>query len=658
MKFHALKISIAAVLTVLFVVLYQFGLPKMSGDVEALFPRQSTALDDLYLIESQFGKNLVDVIILPIPNPITEDAREEIIQLEERLQNLTEIHSILSPLKAFQSIPIPVRLVSDDKAWARFILEIPADLTDTDRRNLNSEIDKIRPKGSFRSGSFYASEVATSSLEKENQVRAPACIIAILVLLLIWTRSLTLSLKILFPPILTVAIVAAVLSFFDISLGAVAQLVPPLLLAVSTSYSSYIASRLLSSTGLENPLFGAGKSLVLATLTTVIGFVSLKWMDSKGVDDFSMIMTGGTILAAALSWVLVPLFIRPVIAKEFRYPKLTIAFTKLSVVTAISLLLLSSGIIFLNVDTVPLDFFPDNSVEKRELISAEKVFPGSHVLSLVLNLASPISKEQLPKIKGLAEQINSIQGVRYVFGAPEFYRLYQELKKRDLNDSTFMSEFGPSSIVTKDLLHTRLIIETDSEGRALIELADKIKLILAADNGWFERAFLSSREFVIANQSRVLTIGLLESVFSALIIVWLLMLYFMRDLKMSLIGLIPSILPVIGIFGALGFFTENLNLGAAIVAACALGMISDFSFHLLFFWKSSGNLKLEEAVSKSIIPFTLTGLTLLVGFSPTVFSPIAPVRSFGLLLGSSIALGIFLNLTLLPLLLRKFNSSV
>jgi predicted RND superfamily exporter protein len=253
-KTALLKLSVAVMLTLSILVLYRFGLPKTSGDVKALFPRQSAALNDLIYIENKFGRNQIDVIILPVTTPLSEDKREEIIHIEEQLQELSAIHSILSPLKAFQSIPVPVRLVSEDKAWARFILEIPSDLSDLERRILDNDIDRIVPKDGLRSGSFYASEVATSSLEKENQIRAPACTVAIFVLLLCWTRSLTQSLKIISPPLLTCTVVAAALSIFKISLGAVAQLVPPLLLAVSTSYSSYIASRLLNSSGQADPL--------------------------------------------------------------------------------------------------------------------------------------------------------------------------------------------------------------------------------------------------------------------------------------------------------------------------------------------------------------------------------------------------------------------
>jgi len=640
--------------------IFKFGLPKMSGRVQALYPRHSETLSNLNLTDKIFGDNLVDVILLPVEDPLSNDSREVLVELEEKLQELIELRSIISPLRAFQSMKLPVRLVSEDKRWVRFLLEIPANLPDAARITLHQEIERIRPENSIRSGSFYAGEVATSSLEAETRVRAPACLITIFILLLLWTRNPILAGKILLPTILTGVIVAGALSLFEFPLGAIAQLVPPLLLAVSTSYSSYIASRIIDSSDQVAPLAGAGKSLTLATTTTIIGFISLFWMDCQGVDDFAQVMTGGTVISSILTWVIIPRIISVPAktihsAARINIGRLSLFNSKLVIAISLVLLVLSTGLWWLRVDTVPLDFFPDGSLEKNSIVRAEKVFPGSHFLSLGMKFAAPLDSKHLEEITRLEDKIRKIPGVHHTFAAPAFFELSRDIKKRELDDATLTKEFGPPSISSSNGLYSRVMIETDYEGRLLMELAEKVREVMNERGAFISNTFLASRELVISETSNSLSRGLIESVLSALLIVWILTLSLLRNLKMSLVGLIPTILPVVGVFGALGLFFDSLNLGAAIVAACALGMISDFSFHLLFLWREFGPNGLDKAVKAALLPFLLTGITLVIGFSPTMFSPIGPVRSFGFLLGGSVALGIFLNLRLLPMLLKKLR---
>ena len=623
----------------------------MSGDIRALYPRASLSLTDLQFLEKTFGEHLIDVLLIPLPSPLTEEARMEILEIEDSLQQLENLKAYHSPLKAFNELNLPLRLLSTDKTWGRFILEIPANLSESEQRELNAAINALRPEQSVRTGSFFASQVATSTLERESQFRAPLCLLTIFALLLFWTRRLGEVVKIILPPVFTVLVIAAALSALDFSLGPIAQLCFPLLLALGTSYSAYIASRLMSDRSGSHLPKGVWGSVLLAALTTIIGFLSLLIIDCKGVDDFALIMTAGTVVSAALSLLLIPQFLlRSGLADKQVVSKRRFSKSILAVVTAL-MVIFSLGAQSLHVDTVPLDFFPAGSQERSSIEKAELVFPGSHVTSIGLVLTTELDDNQLQNLATLENRLRDLPGVVNVFGAPEFAAFSRELEKRELQNDTFVERFGPPAITSRDKRATRIIVENDLDGRRLLELNAALRKVVAEAGLSLERFAISSRELVISEQSDSLTRGLLESVASALVVVGLLLAVTFRSPLIGLIGLLPSILPIIGIFGALGYFYSTVNLGAAIVAGCALGMISDFTFHLFTGFRM-GDDSLEERADELSVPFFMTGSTLILGFAPTVLSPVAPVRAFGLLLGAAIALGIYFNLALLPVVVR------
>ncbi|MCC6954224.1 MAG: hypothetical protein IT290_08915 [Deltaproteobacteria bacterium] len=634
-------------------VLGLLGIPRMSGDTRALFPRQAAELEDLDFVESHFGRDFVDVIIVPLSESPTEEELEALRDTEESLREISEISNLISPLQAMNKAPSPIRLRTD--GWARFILQISGDLSDRSRREVSRRIDEVRPADSIRSGSFYASDVATRTLERESAKNAPLCLAFIGAILLWTTRSFFLTLNILVAPMLTLCWMAAALVVLQIPLGAISQLSPPLTIAIVTSYACYLASRILCSSNPKRALDGAYSSLALATGTTVGGFVSLLLLGSSGVDEFAMIMAASSTLGAIFSILIIPRLISTPAtpSRLLKARKLPSWLTPLALALSVALLALGTRIPQIRVDTVPLDFFAEGSRERTEIEHAMQVFPGSHVLSVAFALDQPLDIEALDGFRTLASELHALPGVVGVTGPHAFYELWQYLEKRELTAEAMLSPFGPPSITTEDQRVTRLLIDTDGEGQALIRLADQIGSALAKHDIRAQRVAISSHELVISAQSSHLTLGLLESIAFALGLVWILLLLISRSLSASLIATLPSILPIAGVMGALALAGREINLGAALVAGTSLGMISDYTFHLLFVWKRTGDLR--RSVEESVAPFLITGATLVIGFSPTILSPVHPVRSFGILLGSALALGILLNLTLLPTLLGRLQ---
>lgn len=648
-------------------------IPRASGDIRALFPHRSAPLSALEEMERQFGSSLFDSVIVTI-TPEPDDAlKERLLNLTDALGGLEGVLRVISPLEGFSSFGIPVRVISGDRRHGRFLIEVDGTLEDEARAALNREIDRILAENStlmpIRAGAFYASEAATRTIDAENRRWTP--ISAAVLALATWLvfGDILVALRVLLAPVLGLVWIFGGLLLLDIPLTPISQLVPPLLLAVGASYSVYLAARHLyaRTKGGAPSLRGATTSLLLAASTTVVGFISLLAMDTRSVEQFGIIMSIGTMITCGLTLAITPPLMNMGAVQAAKAERRLASFEidlrplmnrwSMTVFVGVTLLI-GSGLPRMFLDTSPLDFLPPVIAERQNLDRAAAIFPGNNMLAIVIKPPGdrPLTERDLDSIATLQSEISSIPGVRATTSAADFRALAGRIAARE-NQSDAVDPFGPTSITTEGRSVTRVFVETDLEGRGLLEVRERIFALpsLTALRSTQFQVSAASRELVMADQSHQLAHGLLLSVVTALTLVFLLLYAVLRSLPLSLLGLIPSVLPILVVFGTLGYFYERVNLGAAMVAAVSLGMVSDNTFHFLIAWqRSEGEAdRLQRALDYSVGPFIVTAFVLIAGFSATDFSILAPMRQFGIFLGLTIALGVITNGVLLPYALSK-----
>jgi predicted RND superfamily exporter protein len=124
-----------------------------------------------------------------------------------------------------------------------------------------------------------------------------------------------------------------------------------------------------------------------------------------------------------------------------------------------------------------------------------------------------------------------------------------------------------------------------------------------------------------------------------------------------LVGLVPNVVPLVLVFGLLGHLYGEVNFGAALVATAALSIAVDNTFHLIVSWTARGALRedIEAALQECLPAFQTTAMVLFAGFSVLAFSQTIPIQQFGLLLCCTLLVGLFADITILPLLLRHIS---
>ena len=140
--------------------------------------------------------------------------------------------------------------------------------------------------------------------------------------------------------------------------------------------------------------------------------------------------------------------------------------------------------------------------------------------------------------------------------------------------------------------------------------------------------------------------------------IFLVMVLAFRSVPLALVTLVPNVLPVVWLFGAMGWLGVPINMGAAMIAAVSLGLSVDGSIHYVKSYQRLRGLgePLDEAlqaVQATVGRAAVLGtLALVVGFSTLATSDFVPTVYFGTLVSLSMLGGLIGNLVVLPLLIR------
>jgi len=131
------------------------------------------------------------------------------------------------------------------------------------------------------------------------------------------------------------------------------------------------------------------------------------------------------------------------------------------------------------------------------------------------------------------------------------------------------------------------------------------------------------------------------------------------SLKGGMIALIPSLIPIILMFGIMGFLNIALNPGTAMVAVIAVGIAIDGTIHLLARYQelccTTSDYKgaVNQAVSEVATPLIVSSLALSLGFGMLLLSNFTVVAQFGALAAATMLTSIFANLLITPIIMAR-----
>lgn len=227
-----------------------------------------------------------------------------------------------------------------------------------------------------------------------------------------------------------------------------------------------------------------------------------------------------------------------------------------------------------------------------------------------------------------------------------------------------LPSMGTDVLISKDKKKTRVSSKVKDVG------AENIKAMSARIDDWLSENIdpeviqfqQTGTGLLLDKNSEFVKESLLNGLLIALVIVSLLMGLLFRNWKMLFLALVPNLIPLLFAAALIGFTGVALEAGVSIVFAIIFGIAVDDTIHFLSKYKLAKDQydgDMERALQitfqecgKAII---FTTIILFFGFLILFFSTNQPAVTIGLLISVTLISALVADLTILPVLIRKFK---
>ncbi len=455
--------------------------------------------------------------------------------------------------------------------------------------------------------------------------------------------------------------------------------------------------------------------IVYTVATTVIAFLSLIFSGIKPIIDFGWMMTLGLITSFIITFTLLPACINFVAKENISLKKyedsiITSFFAKISLnnnkiifsITGVVILLSLIGISRLEVENSFINYFSKKTEIYKGMKLIDEKLGGTTPLEVILKFPKKIdenmdeefedwendddqndekywfTKDKIDKISSVHNYLDSLPQVGKVLS---FSSIIDVATMLNNNKPLGTLEMGvlyskiPNSIKT-EIIDPYISIK-DNEARINLRIIDsqenlrrndlikKINYDLKNKIGLQEKEFRLAGVLILFNnllqslfKSQILTLGLV------MIGIFLMFIVLFKNIKLSMIGVVPNFIAAFFILGIIGLIGIPLDMMTITIAAITIGIAVDNSIHYIYRFKEEFNnlndynqtLKIcHSTVGKAILN---TSITIVFGFSILVLSKFIPTIYFGIFTGLAMLLAMILVLTLLPsliLLIKPFG---
>jgi uncharacterized protein len=201
---------------------------------------------------------------------------------------------------------------------------------------------------------------------------------------------------------------------------------------------------------------------------------------------------------------------------------------------------------------------------------------------------------------------------------------------------------------------------TNNEVRTLDMALNKVIDLQASDplvpDHWLSSVYTGVVPIVYKAQ-RALLQSLMESTLWSFLTITPLMIIVSRSFRAGMVAMIPNVLPVVFIFGLMGWMGIAIDIGSMMTASIALGVAVDDTIHFLS-WFRGNVLTMRNRKAAIVASYRQCGTPTLqaacisgLGLSVFAFSTFTPTQRFGWLMLTILVAGVIAELIMLPAIL-------
>ena len=450
--------------------------------------------------------------------------------------------------------------------------------------------------------------------------------------------------------------------------------------------------------------------ILYTVLTTICAFLSLVFSEIKPIIDFGWMMTLGLITSFLITFTLLPTLLTFISSKNIELKdtkdsrvtsllgNIAISNKNLIFSTTIVVIFLSLyGISRLEVENSFINYFNKKTEIYKGMKLIDDKLGGTTPLDVIVKFGETeklanneeddfedwgeeddqniekywFTKDKIDKIDKIHDYLDSIPAVGKVLSFASIIEVATQLNN---NQPLGTLEMGvlytkiPEAI-KKEIIDPYISIK-DNEARISIRVKDSLPdlrrndLIKQINFDLQNKLNLKEEEFKLAGVL-ILFNNLLQSLFKSQILtlgfvmigIFAMFLILFRNLKISILGVVPNFIAAFFILGIIGIMGIPLDMMTITIAAITIGIAVDNSIHYIYrFREEYAELKDYKKTIKLChstvgVAILNTSITIVFGFSILVFSNFIPTIYFGIFTGIAMLLAMISVLTLLPSLI-------
>ncbi|MCF8348756.1 MAG: MMPL family transporter [Bacteroidales bacterium] len=604
------------------------------------------------------------------------------------------------------------RLVSEDETVTVIIAEIKDDVFS---QEFYEDILKLAKNSETESINIHVAgrpivEGTMALLGPADMTRMVPIVILVIVLVLFFTlRSVSGTLVTMMVVFLSTIWAFGLMAAVNIPIYAVSTMIPVMLIAIGVADGIHLYSHLqlfiqkrpdaTKKEAILDMLSHMWKPVVMTSITTAVGFVSLLTSQVYPIKYFGIFTAFGVLMAMTFSLIFLPasimIFGLPRVkvnkhkkqsdnhAFAFGFAARVLKYKSLSIiVTAVLVFASIFGMQKIWIDSSFLDKFEKDSdiVLTDQFINAH--FGGTSNVNLILDAEGTkdvfknpqtlrlIDKMQKEVTGSLREVGNSFSLADYINRMNMVMNADDQEFNRIPDDQNMIAQYlllyemsgdpeNLNKVVDYDYTKTNVTFQLKGDDSKTINNALELIETFRDD---FKKMGISMNYAGSGYKGLVFTDlileGQIQSIILSLVLIIILIGVMFRSVKIGLISSVPLIITALISFGLMGFLGIPLNSTTALLSSIAIGIGIDYAVHFIQQYKAnaakSNDLLLiaQQTMAHSGRAISFNAIVVISGFMVLLFSVFPPNRELGALVSLNMFTSFIGTVTIMLVLLN------
>jgi predicted RND superfamily exporter protein len=420
--------------------------------------------------------------------------------------------------------------------------------------------------------------------------------------------------------------------------------------------------------GLIHTLKIVGVPMIVTTLTSMAGFLSLLTMDTDSIFDLAVFSSLGIFLAGLATWVVLPFILsndlnvmpkNPTTVHKTAKPLQALWGLPSTFIVVILVVISSFFVSSINNEFDMLMVYKNYTEVKTSADKISEVNGGSIPMYVTVSLDQSItsmdSKNLVDNISGTLLQEDTVAKVISPYRLFDIIYYMQTQTQID-NDFVLNGLYTNASQDPNNMIHNLmnqedqivrlLVFPTDLENETLLSIEESLED--------YDNTSITGVQYLLMDLNTSIGTMQLYSILVALGIVVVLMALTLRNLRVAFISILPIIVTIISLYGFLGITQIPLNITTVMIFSITIGVGIDYAVHYSsvyqFYIKEGQSNKdaVKTAFNHSSRPIIANALGISLGLSIMMLSPLTIHFNVSVLMWVSMLVSVLVTLTFLP----------